>query len=160
MGDMNDPLPNNDNSLSMKLKNELDLMFETGEATCCFNWDSAKPQMETKWINSYGHPDNKINEEAYKNNRNTLNNIKKEKAKLINYAFYGDLIYYSNNDFKGNSQQPLFQQDNKEKTSQYSDHVFQMVVLKDKNINGGGKKKKTMKSKSKNKKRKSKKKTN
>lgn len=149
MGDMNDPYPNKENSLS----NKVGLQFKPGKPTCCYNWDSSKRDNDkpeyTQWIIGNGHPDDKINEEKINKiineDSDLLEKIKNEKSKKSNYDFTGDLIYFSANFTANEEQKELFTQENENIPSQYSDHIFQQISLEDNSNNGGKKKKKTKK---------------
>jgi hypothetical protein len=160
MGDMNDTDPGEEmedarSSLSNWLKTNVGLEFSVPEhGTCCYNWDSSKSQTPDPtrwWIGNNSYPDDKINNKALeqvygrgesqdKIIKARVNAILAEKAQLQNYDFKGDLIYYSNNLDSVGGQRELFPQDNRELTSQYSDHVFQVITLKDKGSSGGGRK--------------------
>ena len=137
MGDMNDADPNNELSLSNRLKNGLGLQFSPGNPTCCYNWDSSKigdgGQEYTNWIFGHSHPDDTINEEVINRMEGDLANVKNMKSQKKNYAFKGDLIYYTT-EFElveKTGQGELFPHRDTI-TSQYSDHVFQKIALQDK----------------------------
>ena len=134
MGDMNDPYPREQSSLSNKLMEHLGLQFSPGEPTCCYNWDSSKIDDDieeyTNWIFGRSHPDDKLNEQAI-NEEAIVAHVKNIKSQKKNYVFTGDLIYFTN-EFRvhrGMSQVELFPQSDDNKTSQYSDHVFQKITL-------------------------------
>lgn len=134
MGDMNDPDPMKDGSLSNQLNSNLGLQFFPGNPTCCYNWDSSKigddVEEYTNWIFGHGHPDDKLNEDVIAENRGNVVNVKNRKLQKRNYAYKGDLIYYES-EFRlnGNGQKELFPQSDDTITSQYSDHVFQKISL-------------------------------
>jgi len=150
MGDMNDPYPNNKESLSNKLKNTLGLQFFPGNPTCCYNWDSSRlgdsEKEYTNWIFGNSHPEDTINEEAIARQQGIVEDVKNKKSQKKNYVFRGDLIYFTEG-FKNteNRQVELFPQYDDE-ISQYSDHVFQKITLADNFddlLSAGGKKKHT-----------------
>jgi hypothetical protein len=84
MGDMNDPYPNKQNSLSNKLKKNLELQFSPDKPTCCYNWDSSKrdnnEKEHTNWFFGHGHPDDDINKKSIQD-QTTYNQIKNKKSK-------------------------------------------------------------------------------
>ena len=150
MGDMNDTDPGEEKkgarpSLSNWLQKNVGLDFSVPEyGTCCYNWDSSNSPEKgnpTRWFigeNSHPHTDGKMKVDNVSNDDKKA--ILAEKAQLKNYDFKGDLIYYSENLVPVGKQRELFPQGNKELTSQYSDHVFQVITLKDKGSSGGGRK--------------------
>lgn len=176
MGDMNDTDPGEEKSgapasLSNWLKENVGLEFSVPEhGTCCYNWDSSNSPIKgnpTRWlIGNNSHFDDKINNKAIepfytqvkpedreKNIKGHVKAILDEKARLKNYDFKGDLIYYSKNlepvEVNGEKQRELFPQTDKERelTSQYSDHVFQVITLKENSASVGGGRRRTLKKK-------------
>ena len=144
MGDMNDTDPKQKDSLSNWLKKNEGLEFSIpANGTCCYNWDSSKSAYDpTQWlIGEQSHPHTGTKDDprtAISSDAPPDSEVLKEKAQLQKYAFKGDLIYYSNNlDPVGEEgQRELFSQNDRTLTSQYSDHVFQVITLEDRAVRG------------------------
>ena len=166
MGDMNDTDPKQKDSLSNWLKKNEGLEFSIpANGTCCYNWDSSNSPLNgnpTQWLigkNSHPHTgmEKKDPRPAVAAGTGIVGSDSKalaEKAQLKNYDFKGDLIYYSKNlvpvkDEKGEKQRELFPQTDEDRdlTSQYSDHVFQVITLEDKGSSTVGGRKRTLKRK-------------